>query len=55
MRKDISKQLSNREIRKEEETSSSWKCYRCGLTFHEEWVASLHKEISNHSLKDGTN
>jgi hypothetical protein len=30
-------------------SSSSWKCYRCDLIFHEEWVASLHKEISNHS------
>ena len=50
MRKDISNQLSNRVIRKEEGTSSStWKCYRCGLIFHEEWVATLHKEISNHS------
>jgi hypothetical protein len=27
----------------------AWKRYRCGLTFHEEWIAYLHKEISNHS------
>ena len=29
-------------------SSSTWKCYRCSLIFHEEWLASLHKEISNH-------
>jgi hypothetical protein len=32
-------------------SSSTWKCYRCGLIFHEEWVASLHREISNHSYR----
>jgi hypothetical protein len=26
-----------------------WKCYRCNLIFHEESMALLHKEISNHS------
>ena len=32
-----------------ETTSNAWKCYRCGLIFHEEWIASLHKELSNHN------
>jgi hypothetical protein len=31
------------------ETVSAWKCYRCNLVFHEEWLASLHEDISNHS------
>lgn len=25
-----------------------WKCRRCGLVFDEEWVASLHKSVTNH-------
>lgn len=29
---------------------SVWKCYRCNLIFHEESMAALHKEISNHSV-----
>ena len=29
--------------------TNTWRCYRCGLIFHEEWIASLHKEISNHN------
>ena len=29
--------------------NNTWKCYRCGLKFREEWIASLHKEISNHN------
>jgi hypothetical protein len=29
--------------------SSTWKCYRCNLIFHQESMASLHKKISNHS------
>ena len=28
----------------------AWKCFRCNLSFKEEEVASLHKEISNHSV-----
>lgn len=31
------------------ESVSVWKCYRCNLIFHEESMAFLHKEISNHS------
>jgi Zn-finger protein len=31
------------------ESVSVWKCYRCNLIFHEESMALLHKEISNHS------
>ena len=43
------------EVKEEEEeeaietTSNTWRCYRCGLIFHEEWIVSLHKEISNHN------
>ena len=32
------------------ESVSVWKCYRCNLIFHEESMAALHKEISNHSV-----
>lgn len=28
----------------------SWKCFRCNLSFKDEEVASLHKQISNHSV-----
>ena len=32
------------------ESVSVWKCYRCNLIFHNESMAALHKEISNHSV-----
>ncbi|MFB5625847.1 MAG: hypothetical protein ACE5RQ_03650 [Nitrosopumilus sp.] len=28
----------------------AWKCFRCNLSFKDEQVASLHKQISNHSV-----
>lgn len=28
-----------------------WKCYRCNLTFKEENIVDLHKEISKHSSR----
>ena len=28
----------------------AWKCFRCNLSFKDEDVASLHKQISNHSV-----
>ena len=28
----------------------SWKCYRCNLSFKDEYVAKIHKQISNHSV-----
>ena len=28
----------------------AWKCFRCNLSFKEEEVANLHKQISNHSV-----
>ncbi len=31
-------------------TTESWKCFRCNLTFKEEQVADIHKEISAHSV-----
>ena len=31
-------------------TTESWKCFRCNLTFKEEQVADMHKEISAHSV-----
>ena len=27
-----------------------WKCYRCNLSFKDEDVANIHKQISNHSV-----
>ena len=29
---------------------ASWKCYRCNLSFKDESVANMHKQISNHSV-----
>ncbi len=31
-------------------TESIWKCFRCNLSFKEEDVAEMHKQISNHSV-----
>jgi len=28
----------------------NWKCFRCNLTFKDENIADIHKEISNHSI-----
>ena len=30
------------------ETVGTWKCYRCNLIFHDESLALLHEDISNH-------
>ena len=30
-------------------SSSVWKLQKCGLIFHEEWIASLHKGMINQS------
>ena len=27
-----------------------WKCYRCNLSFKDEDVAEMHKQISDHSM-----
>jgi Zn-finger protein len=27
-----------------------WKCFRCNLSFKDENLAEMHKEISNHSI-----
>ena len=27
-----------------------WKCYRCNLSFKDEGVAEIHKQISSHSV-----
>ena len=27
-----------------------WKCFRCNLSFRDEQVAKMHKEISEHSV-----
>lgn len=32
-------------------TTTAWKCYRCDLTFKEETVATLHKDICNHESR----
>ena len=29
---------------------TAWKCYRCNLSFKDENVANIHKQISNHSV-----
>jgi hypothetical protein len=39
----------NKKLIRDFTASSTWKCYRCNLIFHEESMASLHKKISNHS------
>jgi len=31
-------------------SEESWKCFRCNLSFKDEEVADLHKQISNHSV-----
>ena len=31
-------------------TTESWKCFRCNLSFKDEVVADMHKEISAHSV-----
>jgi hypothetical protein len=31
------------------ETVGTWKCYRCNLIFHDESLALLHEDISNHA------
>ena len=28
----------------------AWKCFRCNLSFRDEQVAKMHKEISEHSV-----
>ena len=27
-----------------------WKCFRCNLTFKDENLADIHRQISNHSV-----
>ena len=27
-----------------------WKCFRCNLSFKDEEIAEMHKQISNHSV-----
>ncbi len=31
-------------------TELIWKCFRCNLSFKEENLAEVHKEISSHSV-----
>ena len=31
-------------------TELIWKCFRCNLSFKDENVAEIHKQISNHSV-----
>jgi len=31
-------------------TELIWKCFRCNLSFKDEDVAEIHKQISNHSV-----
>jgi len=32
-------------------TELIWKCFRCNLSFKDENVAEMHKQISNHSVR----
>lgn len=32
-------------------TGTAWKCFRCDLTFKEEFHAVLHKDILNHESR----
>jgi len=32
-------------------TELIWKCFRCNLSFKDEVVAEMHKQISNHSVR----
>ncbi len=31
-------------------TEMIWKCFRCNLSFKEENLANMHKQISHHSI-----
>ena len=33
-------------------TAEAWKCFRCNLTFRNEELARLHKDISKHSVSE---
>lgn len=32
--------------------SKAWKCYRCNLTFIDEFHADLHEDISKHKVRE---
>ncbi|CAE6489085.1 MAG: hypothetical protein QXE84_00245 [Candidatus Nitrosotenuis sp.] len=32
-------------------TTTAWKCYRCDLTFKDELIVTLHKNICNHESR----
>ncbi len=32
-------------------TDLIWKCFRCNLSFKDDNVAEMHKQISNHSVR----
>jgi len=32
-------------------TIKAWKCYRCDLTFRDESQVVIHKDISNHPVR----
>jgi hypothetical protein len=32
-------------------STMAWKCYRCDLTFKERSIATIHKELSKHPVR----
>jgi len=33
-------------------SSKAWKCYRCNLTFTDEYHAALHEDLSKHHVRE---
>ncbi len=39
-------------LRNENVSTKAWKCYRCNLTFTDEYHASLHEDLSKHNVRE---
>ena len=33
-------------------STKAWKCYRCNLTFTDEFHAALHEDLSKHNVRE---